>query len=276
MDRERTRPRELLTAAARAPVAAGFLLVALSLSLPSEGVPSQGLPQQGTSPAPDTTAALVGRVVLAETGAPARAVRVDLVGRDRTVLTDSLGRFRLSGLAPGADTLRVSTLGGRSATRPVALEPGAETRVEIALEPRVVDLGGLEVTVEGPRRTELGRLADRIEDGAGQYITRDELESHAGPLSFAFRGVLGARIDHVRGGDFRVRLRNYAPGGRGYCPPEIFVDGSRTPGVPVDAFRPEEVAAIEVYAADRVPGEFRTFTSRDCGAVAIWTRGFVE
>lgn len=233
-------------------------------------------PASAASSAADTVATLVGRVLLADTGAPAEAARVELAGRDRTALTDSLGRFRLEGLAPGTDTLRVSTLEGRSTVRPVELVAGGEVTMEIALEPRVVDLGGLEVTVEGPRRTELGRLADRIEDGAGQYITRDELAEHGGRLSFAFRGILGANVEYVPRQGFRVRLRNSRPGGRGYCPPELFVDGSRAPGVEIDAYEPEEIAAIEVYTADVVPGEFKTPDSMDCGAVVMWTQGFVR
>lgn len=224
----------------------------------------------------DTTAVLAGRVRMADTGAPAGAARVELTVRDRTTLTDSLGRFRLGGLEPGRDTLRVSTLEGRSTARPVTLVAGRETAVELALEPRVVDVGGLEVTVEGPRRTELGRLADRIEDGVGQYITRDELADEAGLLSFAFRGILGADVRYVPRVGFRVRLRSYRPGARGYCPPELFVDGGRAPGVAIDAYEPEEIAAIEVYTADVVPGEFKTPAAMDCGAVVLWTQGFVR
>lgn len=86
----------------------------------------------------DTTAVLSGRVLLADVAAPAEGARVEVTGQGRTALADSLGRFRLAGLEPGPDTLRVSTLEGRSATRAVELEAGAETEVEIALEPRVM------------------------------------------------------------------------------------------------------------------------------------------
>lgn len=224
----------------------------------------------------DTTAVLAGRVLLAESGAPAEAARVELVGQGRTALTDSLGRFRLEGLAPGGDSVRISRLDRPGRTRAVRLEAGAVTRIEVALEPRVVEIGGLRVTVEGRRPTELERLADRIDRGAGQYITHAELEDHEGRLSFAFRGLLGARVAFVRGGDFRVLLRDERVGRRGYCSPELFVDGNRQPGVPVDAYDPDEVAAIEVYTGHLVPGEFRTRRARGCGAVLIWTRGFVR
>lgn len=222
----------------------------------------------------DTTAVLAGRVVLAASGAPTGDARVELVGQGHATITDSLGRFRLVGLEPGPDTLAVSRLGGQSAARPVRLEAGATTRVEVVLDPQVIDLGGFEVTVEGPPPTRLRRLADRIGGGAGEYITRDELDDHTGRLSFAFRRVVGTRVTYVGGGDFRVQLRRDF--GRGYCSPELFVDGHRHRGVPVDAWEADEVAAVEVYTSTVVPGEFRTMRAMDCGAVLIWTRSFVQ
>lgn len=241
----------------------------LAIALPAILATTPAAAQQA-----DTTAVLVGRVVLADDAAPAAGARLELVGEGRTVLADSLGRFRLDGLEPGPDTLEVSTLEGRRASRPVELEAGRETEVRLALEPRVVDIGGIEVTVEGPRRTTLRRLADRIEQGVGEYITRDELEDHEGRLSFAFRRMIGVNVDYVPGGDFRVLMRRRM--GRGYCSPQMFVDGSPQPGVPVDAYYPDELAAIEVYTGNEVPGEYRTQTARECGAVLIWTKRFVE
>lgn len=252
--------------------AVGLAVGLLGLAaVPAGAAPAFPVPSSPAVPA-DTTAVLTGRVVLTDVGAPAAAARVELAVRERSTVTDSLGRFRLEGLAPGADTLRVSTLEGRSERRAVRLEAGAETEVEVELDPRVVDVGGLEVTVEGPRRTELERLAGRIEEGAGQYITRDELAEHEGRLSGAFRGVLGTRVAYVPGGDFRVLLT----AGRGECVPELFLNGTRQPGVPVNAYSPEEVAAVEVYEANLVPGEFRTARARSCGAILLWTRNFVR
>lgn len=258
-------------------LAAALLCSGPQLGLGAGAVPSTArLPATTVDRPPpaarDTTAVLAGRVILARTGGPARAARVELLRRDRTTLTDSLGRFRFQGLAPGRDTLRVSRLGGRTRTRPVRLEAGAVTRVEVTVEPEVVELGGLEVTVEGPEATQLRRLAERIEKGVGSYITRDDLEEHEGRLSFAFRGVLGTRVAYAGRGGFRVLMTT----GRGSCAPELFVNGIRQPGVPIDAYEPHEVAAIEIYESDLVPGRFRTIQARECGAVLIWTRSFVR
>lgn len=253
---------------------AAVLHLAPASAAAGPGPPGPAGPAAVTHREADTTAVLTGRVLLTDVAAPAEGARVEITGQGRTALTDSLGRFRLAGLEPGPDTLRVSTLEGRSATRAVALEAGAETEVEITLEPRVVDVGGLEVTVEGPRRTELRRLADRIDRGVGSYITREELEDAEGRLSRSFRRMLGVDVRYVSGGDFRVLMRRRI--GRGYCSPQLFVDGSPMPGVAVDAFHPDDVAAVEVYTSDVVPGEYRTTTTMECGAVLLWTLAFVQ
>lgn len=227
-------------------------------------------------PAADTVTVLTGTVLLAESREPAEAARVELIAQGRTAITDSAGRFRIEALTPGPDTLRVSTLGGRDQAWPLRLEPGRVERVEVHLDPNVIELGGLEVTVEGRPPTELERLARRIDRGVGEYITRSELQEHEGRLSFAFRGMLGARVEFVSRADFRVLLRNYGPGGRGYCPPQMFVDGRRQEGLAVDDFHPDDLAAVEVYTADVLPGEYRTSRASRCGAIAIWTVDFVR
>lgn len=251
---------------------------------PAPGPPSSGAPgahdaARPASPAspaaparPDTTAVLLGRVVLGESGTPAAGARIEVTGQERTAVTDDQGWFRLEGLAPGPDTVRVTTLPGRSRTRAVELEEGEATEVRIALEPRVVDVGGLEVTVEEGRRTELERLADRIDRGVGEYITRKELRDHHGRLSFAFRGMPGVDVRHTRGGDFRVLLTP----GRGACAPQLFVNGSVREYLAVDAYEPEEIAVVEVYTANTVPSEYRTLDSMRCGVVVLWTRRFLR
>lgn len=253
-------------------VGAGLAAACVALAGSAASAAPAGL---AASPsAVDTTATLVGRVTLATSGAPADDARVELLVRGHATVTDSLGRFRLEGLEAGDDTLAASRLGGQRTTLPVRIEPGGTTRVAVELEPRVFDLGGLEVTVEGPVPTRFRRLADRIERGVGQYVTRDELDEHAGRLSFAFRGMTGVQVTHGGGTDFRVQFRD--PWTRGYCDPQLFVDGRPQPGVSVDAYDPDDVAVVEVYRADVVPGEFVTWESRGCGVVLLWTRSFVR
>jgi hypothetical protein len=87
------------------------------------------------------------------------------------------------------------------------------------------------------------------------------------------RTMPGLRVDNSNGQAMLTSSRNAT--GSGGCV-TVFVDGAAwrqlEPG-DLDSFiRPEEVAAVEVYASGTtVPVQFTT-PGEDCGAVVVWTK----
>ena len=114
-----------------------FLLLAL---LPTT-VPAGSLAAQASAPAE-----VRGRVTDAGTGAPLAAVTVRILGTDRSVLTDSAGRYRVTRLQPGTRSLAFETLGYRTRVVELRLDPGGVAALDVALTRAPLALEGVVVT----------------------------------------------------------------------------------------------------------------------------------
>lgn len=117
--------------------------------------PSEVAAQERATP---STNVIEGVVRTAE-GVPLSGVSVTLVERNDIVITDVDGRFRFTGVPPGAYTLRVRRIGYLPEEHRIERAPGAVATVEIALirhplmlEEIVVEAGGrgLFGVVHGP------------------------------------------------------------------------------------------------------------------------------
>jgi hypothetical protein len=92
--------------------------------------------------------------VVASRGIPVAEVEITVLGTALTVLTDSTGRFRLTGLAPGLTVLRVRRIGYKGQYLRTSLEPGATPLAEIELEPGAYFLPEIEVTAKAGKPLE--------------------------------------------------------------------------------------------------------------------------
>ena len=99
--------------------------------------------------AAEETAVLHGVVRDAETGAALPLASVALEGTPRGSASDDEGRYRIEGLAPGMYTVVAYFVGYRTLRQEIALQPGAERRLPIRLQPVNVQIG--ELSVEGQR-----------------------------------------------------------------------------------------------------------------------------
>lgn len=144
---------------------------------------------------------IVGEVRVSGQERPLAAARVRL-GEDRVVSTDSAGRFRADGVAPGTHRVRVEYLGFGSQQALVRVPPGDTVRTTFFLQSDPVPLPELSVRVEGTEVT--GKLAGfqrRRESGRGHYLTREEIERVPGnDLADALRDVPGLRVRPCPGG----------------------------------------------------------------------------
>lgn len=236
----------------------------------------------------DALAVIEGTVVADGSERPLSRADVELLGQGRRATADTLGRFRLAGLAPGPDTLRVTHLDFRSDPLAVVIAPGGRYRVEFAVAYPLATLEELVVEVRGRRAERMRGFERRRRAGTGSYIDSEEIERLKPPglswmlrrlprvrtradgrVMFDTRGVTGLALRDARsitGEAVRV-MRD-----TGSCRPTIVLDGEPQDSLTeVDDVRPEEVAGIEVYHAPFVPARFSDFHG-ECGSIVIWRR----
>jgi len=128
-------------------------------------------------------ATIAGRVLEAETSAPLPDVVVSLEGLEIAALTDSLGRYRLTGVPAGPQVLRVQRIGFAVARLQVTVpRTGVLTR-DIRLSVSALRMEDITVTADaaGRARGELG-TASVIERDAIEHLTATSL---AGVLELA-------------------------------------------------------------------------------------------
>ena len=221
-------------------------------------------------------ASLVG-VVRDTTGAPVSGVEVWLRGSDLYTHTGENGGFRLLDITPGDAKLTVRRLGFEPLTVDIKLSPGIRDTVVISLSMVAASLAG--VSIEEERMTRSTRLLrgfwDRRANGFGHFVTREEIDNkHAHNFTDLVRMTPGLDVITV-GGRQTIRFRN--SGGRGDCPPQYWLDGSRIENAGPDEFAPGDLEAVEVYnGGATIPAQFAprmvSFGPRTCGAIIIWSR----
>ena len=232
--------------------------------------------------------AVIEGVVLVEgTSRPLPTAIVELLGQGRETIADDEGRFRLSSVVPGTDTLVIRLLEFESDRIPLTIAPGGTHRLELVVAYPSATLEELVVEVARTRSERMRGFEQRRRRGIGSFITREEIERR-NPALLSYM-LWGMRRVRVREG--RVRLNSRGVGltlGRGRsisgrsisvlrdtgeCAPAIFVDGvKRGPLTQVDDIFPEEVAGIEVYTPPFIPARFSDALHR-CGSIVIWRRG---
>jgi hypothetical protein len=115
----------------------------------------------------------VGGVVFDRKDAPVPGVRVEFIGLDKRLMTDSAGRFNLTDLKPGLYLMQFSKSGYRVAQRSVRVTEKLEREVAVRLEPIGRSRYTAEVAAVVAKEAD-SRLGLRTFDGA--VIGRDELE----------------------------------------------------------------------------------------------------
>jgi iron complex outermembrane receptor protein len=103
--------------------------------------------------AQDLRGSVEGTVVSADGGGPVAGAMVGVFGQGPHVTSDSAGRFLLEGVRFGSQRLEVRAVGYQPSAHAVTVVPDEVTRVELSLEPAVVNLP--EVVVSSSREQQL-------------------------------------------------------------------------------------------------------------------------
>ena len=100
--------------------------------------------------AQEPTATVRGRVVDTASGAPLARAVVQIGGKGTLTLAD--GRYEITGVAPGRDTLRVRMIGYSPASRSVSVTAGQTLEVDFTMTAQAVALSEIVVTGYGAQR----------------------------------------------------------------------------------------------------------------------------
>lgn len=97
------------------------------------------------APAHAQTGQVTGRAVQSETGSPLAGAEVRVAGTSIRTTTGSNGRYLLTAVPAGSQTLELSFLGRESATRSVTVTPGQVSVVDFTVEVAPVAIEGIDV-----------------------------------------------------------------------------------------------------------------------------------
>jgi hypothetical protein len=213
-----------------------------------------------------TSTSLSGEVRTAS--GPVRGAQVTTWSDAPPQRTDSAGRFRLRLPTAGTHAVRVTAVGYAPQLQLVDLPRETPLVVQLAEAPRTL----LPAVRVAGRRSFAGFEARRAR-GRGAFLDSAQIVAmapmHAGE---AVRQVPGVRVIPTRGFSPRILLR----ASRGYCAPNLFIDGVDRDTMSTDLDGMVDltaIVAIEVYLrVEDVPPEFPVPLVPACGAIVIWTR----
>jgi len=106
------------------------------------------LAQQDAARDASSAGTVAGTITDAETGEPLPSANVRIAGLQLGAATDLRGAYRILGVPTTADTLVVTFIGYETQRVPVAIEPGAVVRVDVALPLATVEGEGITVTAQ--------------------------------------------------------------------------------------------------------------------------------
>jgi hypothetical protein len=224
-------------------------------------------------PAAAQQGSIRGKVVDRSSNAPLSRVELVFLGDNRSVVTDSVGRYVFVALPAGAVQLLIRAPSFPATQIIVALAAGEDLERTIVLDSTAASreaaqpLPAMVVAAE-PVEPRLVDFERRRRLGRGHYLTRAELErSGANSIQDAVRPLRGVALDCGGGSGCNIRMVR-APM---RCYPDYIVDkridNEFGPSTPI-----RDVEAMEVYTGPSdVPGEFAG-RSAGCGVVVIWTR----
>jgi hypothetical protein len=240
-------------------------------------------------------AVVTGAVRDDSTGRPIEGAEVLIEALGRRTSTDLSGRFLLDGLPPGLRVLLVRRIGYHPVSVMVQISGRDTARVDIVLEPMIVELAPLVVTEAPPRPPRgIGREAfeERRRMGFGAFLDSVTLRrSEHLRVDDVLRRHTRVRLSTilVAGEERLVALSPRMPGRDGrLCFLQVWLDGLlffrgglMSPRDPeAEAKIPDlrsfvDVGSLELvevyYGAAGTPVEFGGHTAQ-CGTIVLWTR----
>ncbi|HVH69312.1 MAG TPA: TonB-dependent receptor [Gemmatimonadales bacterium] len=216
-------------------------------------------------------AAITGQLINRQSREPVGGARIELLGARTESASDSVGRFRHTGLAPGTYVLQVRAIGYSAASWVIELGEGEVHSDVYELDPLPIVLDPQEVarrpSFAEARRAEFER---RREAARGYFLTEAEIKRE-NPRS------LGDLLRHVPG--VRMQCRGSMAGctvrmarAPRECKPDFVVDGFEASNSTSLDMPTIGIIGIEIYRTlSETPVQFLR-TDNQCGTIVIWTQ----
>lgn len=211
------------------------------------------------------TATLTGQV-RSLTGEPVPDAEVRVRDARSTTITDSAGRYTLTGLPPGTQVLLVRHLGYPTVEAQVELRPDKRLNQDVLLRRNVV-LDSVRVVSTRTENEEFER--NRRAHAFGQFLTADDIDKlKATETADLFINVLGFSV-FGQGSQARI-VANAALARHPECrSATVVVNGLE--GATLNSVAPSQIAGIEAYSDETfVPARF--VGRSECGVIVIWLR----
>jgi hypothetical protein len=216
----------------------------------------------------------------------------------RAAVSDSAGRYRITGVPPGDYLLTIRRIGFESVSARITVGVAAEVMADVELKPSApAQLEEVRVVADSRRGGKLAGMEHRRSINAGgTFITSAELDSAAGRSlpSVLARRLPGARITVygrtggalLSSGRGRTSERQLPPADPAdprsprACWAQVYLDGVRIYSVKhggmavpdLREIRVETLAAVEYYAGEaQTPSEFAG-EGAACGTIVFWTK----
>jgi hypothetical protein len=240
----------------------------------------------------DAQVHILGRVLEDKTGRPISSAEVALQDVDgyplSRVVTDEGGNFEFFVRGASAVKIKAGRMGYKEVTTPkLSFENRRLFHLEVRLDPDAILLAPLVIVSasEVIQNAIQDGFQQRLVNGLGHYITRDDVEARNPMLvTDLLRDVPGITLSGGSVGN-RPSIRMVRASNRN-CATQIWVDGMliNARGISTngslspmdfridDVVTPASIEGIEVYRGlSTVPPEFLN-RDADCGVIAIWTK----
>jgi hypothetical protein len=216
---------------------------------------------------------IVGRVTNAG-GVPVDGARVSVQGNASSVSTGADGKFTLTGVMPGTQSVLVRRVGYSPVETPLDVVTAETNQLTVRLGTYSPMLSSVDVTAKADPLESTG-FERRRKMGFGRYMDLDAINaSHPTYTSDILRHILGlvvtgsgvsTNVTTTRGnGCVRFMVDNN----------NVSVDGG---GQSIDqVVGAQELAAVEFYNPVDVPMELSAGNNGGCALVVIWTKGKLQ
>lgn len=232
--------------------------------------------------------ALVGTVVSDPGENRLAQAEVIVAGVDRTIRSDSLGAFKLTGISPGMHRVTVRLAGYQPWTGTLQFRDAQTVEVDFVLQAIATPLPGVDVNAHATTRNpRLIEFEERRRSGVGKFISAEVFEKNNGRnlSSVILAQVSGVKLTEMSG----EKILNSTRDGQSACPVQVVLNGIAVfTGAPteepfnIDGILTGNVLGLEYYTVAATPTRYLGTggiaargnhpQGAPCGTVIIWTK----
>jgi hypothetical protein len=213
------------------------------------------------------TATLTGRIRGSSASQPLSGVLVRVRDARSSDVTDSEGRFTISGLPSGTQVMLVRQLGYSITEIPVELRPGKSVEHDVQLA-RAAMLDSVHIIASKPRNAEFE--FNRRTQTLGKFLTLSQIQLKNAKSTADLMAGLGGFEVRGTGSNAKVIIRGAAVANP-LCNKGANIVINNIENMSINDVAPIDIMGIEAYR-DATSAPAKYIAKGDCGLVVIWLR----